>query len=689
MGRIHESKPGDLPHAKVLKNASGKRQIEIWFRISFIQFFPFIVTNVLMNVELYIRVACAVFFAVSATVQSQPADSVHTLNEVVVAANRSGIFNAGAQVRTIDSLAMAQYGQQTLADILTHTSSLYIKTYGNGSLATSSLRGGNANHTAVIWNGFNINSPTHGQVDLALLPVQSASGISIQHGSACALWGSGAVGGTINLTNTPLFDKGLSSSVHLSAGSYNAFNELFSVTLSKAKTVSSVKLFSGAAENNFPFISGYNNEAKQQRQTNAHMQFVGAITENHLLINSKQRINLFVWYQENERHIPPTLLQQLSKAKQQDASLKVSSEWKHTAYNRSTFIRMAYLYDNQQYNDSLSSIYAVNTTGAFISEAERIYSLKQHSFNVGLNNTYVTAKASNFPEHTEQNRLAAFASYKYADKKQRFNGTASIRQELLSSNSCPLTYSAGLSYVHSKYMTTRCTFSRVFRLPTLNDLYWQPGGNTELKPEQGYSTDAGVSIKAMQTVSRELLFEPSVYSRTMENWIIWLPGKGGWWSPQNMMHVWSRGIETRMEYKQKIGQVRGFLQVQTSYVLSTNTSSELLHDESINKQLIYVPMYSGSAKIGVTYKLFYLSYAQQYVGYTYTSTDNSEYISPFTLGNIYASFGSKRKDNQLTIYAQINNLWNATYQVVANRPMPLRHFLLGLKYNLNKPNKTK
>ena len=39
------------------------------------------------------------------------------------------------------------------------------------------------------------------------------------------------------------------------------------------------------------------------------------------------------------------------------------------------------------------------------------------------------------------------------------------------------------------------SLSRNYRYPTLNDLYFQPGGNPDLKPEKGWSYDVGLDLQ--------------------------------------------------------------------------------------------------------------------------------------------------------------------------------------------------
>ena len=51
---------------------------------------------------------------------------------------------------------LPQQQDGSIADVLSKNSALFIKTYAPGSLATTSMRGMGAQHTAVLWNGINL-----------------------------------------------------------------------------------------------------------------------------------------------------------------------------------------------------------------------------------------------------------------------------------------------------------------------------------------------------------------------------------------------------------------------------------------------------------------------------------------------------------------------------------------------------
>ena len=120
------------------------------------------------------------------------------------------------------------------------------------------------------------------------------------------------------------------------------------------------------------------------------------------------------------------------------------------------------------------------------------------------------------------------------------------------------------------------------------------------------------------------------------------------------------------------------MSVLTNYVISENLRSKSQNDASIGRQLIYTPMYSGMAKFGVDYKNLQFHYRHNYTGIRYTSTDNFQYLEPFDLGAIQASYVVKLSEYPIRFFFEINNLWNENYQIISQRPMPGRNFHAGI-----------
>jgi iron complex outermembrane receptor protein len=171
----------------------------------------------------------------------------------------------------------------------------------------------------------------------------------------------------------------------------------------------------------------------------------------------------------------------------------------------------------------------------------------------------------------------------------------------------------------------------------------------------------------------------------MRNWIIWLPA-GSYWQPRNLMEVWSRGVEFNGDVGRSIGRTRVKLGVMTSYVRSTNQRATSVNDASVGKQLIYVPMYSGGGRLSARRGAFSAGVDVHYTGYRYTSSDNRSFLSPYWLANADAAwrFHAGRKC-LLSFGLQAFNLFDEQYQVMLNRPMPMRSFQATLRMQFHQP----
>lgn len=627
------------------------------------------------------------FLVVGMGVCGQGTADTLQLQEVEVTAQRRSHFAAGMKVIAVDSATLQRYRSTNLAELLGNESPLFIKSYGLGSLATTAFRGGSANHTAILWNGFNLGSPMNGMIDLSLIPMGFANSVVVQYGGSSALWGSGAVGGTVLLDNVVSFDRGSSVEAALSFGSFNDLRQQARVEISKARWVSAISVFRNAAKNDFSFYGPQALDAPLRRQRNAELQQHGLLSENHYRIDARQRINLRYWYQHSQRNIPPTAQQQTSSANQQDESHRVTAEWQRSGSKVTSHLRAAYFDEALNWQASSDGPLALSRSQNLITEGElRVRPRDGQLIDLGINNTFSRATSDGLKDRPQQHRAAVFTSYRLATQDRRLVSSVSFRQEWLEQRAVPYTFSLGSEFSLAKAITAKASFAKVYRIPTLNDLYWTPGGNPDLLSESGYSGELGLLANwAPSGKSRSFRSEITWFNRTMDNWIIWLPG-ATFWTPQNLMRVWSRGVETNTALSQRFGKTKVELGLQTNYVLSTNAMMKSANDASVDKQLIYVPIYSGGAKLSVVRERLTASFGTNYTGYRYTSTDNREFLDPFALVNASITYGfNAGPKHRISIVAQGSNLFNTRYEVVQSRPMPLRNFQLGLSVQFNRP----
>ncbi len=631
---------------------------------------------------------------------SQATDTaLHSLNEVIILETKQYLLQPSKKTIETDSIILARYATTSLAELLSGQSTIHIKSYGNGNIATTSMRGGNANQTAILWNGLNIQNAMLGQNDLSIIPGGLFENVSLEYGGGSALWGSAALGGSIHLQNKLSFNQGFKTKVLTSAGSFETKKIATTVVLSYKKFASSTRVYYTGSKNNYTYKDTADKEQPEKQISHADYVMKGLLQELSFLANSYQKINVRFWYTDANRNLP-SYSAAISQQSQQDKNLKLMADWNYSKRNLNSTIRAAYFNDKLNYNDSIANIYSKSIIHTFIAESDNIYTFGNHRLNFGLN--YTQYKSNLFDKSTQQfgqeqrdtimqhelDKTAIFAAYQLTLLDAKFNYNIAVRKEFTNQTVIPFTGNTGIRYQLFKQIALKINANRSYRQPTLNDLYWPQSGNPNLKPEDSYEADGGIEAKYSKN-NFSVLMEGTYFNRHTTNWIIWLPGKNGNWIPKNIAEVYSRGTETKTELSYNKRDLKIKLIVNTSYVLSTNEKSTGENDNSIGRQLIYTPRYTGQASFVINYKQFVFLVNQTYTGYRFTTTDNTKWLYPYYLTNIKISYNYSFQTMNMELFAGVNNLFNKNYVVVTNRPMPLRNFEAGLILQYTKKRKPK
>jgi vitamin B12 transporter len=201
--------------------------------------------------------------------QKTMTDSTYLIKEVVVRSNQLQDFAVGSSIQKMDSLSKYVFYSSSFADLLTSRSQVLIKSYGPGGVSNASIRGGAAAHTAVVWNGVNIQSPMDGGVDFAILPIALFDDITIQYGGSGTLYGSGAVSGIIHLDNYDLFNADNKISLNAAYGSFKQEGYNLSLKLGNQNIANSFRFYTNYADNDFEFK---NTNGAKVKQSNAGLE---------------------------------------------------------------------------------------------------------------------------------------------------------------------------------------------------------------------------------------------------------------------------------------------------------------------------------------------------------------------------------------------------------------------------------
>jgi iron complex outermembrane receptor protein len=164
------------------------------------------------------RVMYFVILVVSATLGFSHAQEAKnekfliSLGEVVVTATkteekRRNVINS---VILMDEADIQESPADSLGELLANELGIDWRTQGNfgGAIEELHIRGMSGNATQVFVNGMNVNSPSVGLADVSRIPLNNIERIEVVKGSGSLLYGSGAMGGTVNIiTKRPNREK--------------------------------------------------------------------------------------------------------------------------------------------------------------------------------------------------------------------------------------------------------------------------------------------------------------------------------------------------------------------------------------------------------------------------------------------------------------------------------------------------
>jgi iron complex outermembrane receptor protein len=306
--------------------------------------------------------------------------------------------------------------------------------------------------------------------------------------------------------------------------------------------------------------------------------------------------------------------------------------------------------------------------------------------------------------HQVKSINSPFDSTSYGYNRSRNEGTAFVslnknfsqslsvsllgRQVFIDGHPAPFIPSVGLEYASASFpgFFIKTNFAKNYHHPSLNDLYYIPGGNPNLKPEEGLMADLGMGYTK---TSGNLTFMTSVngYASKISNWIIWLPSSQGYWVPFNMKTVEASGIEFKADLKGKISSFRYQVNTNYAYTRSINKDDPMnWADESYGKQLPFIPVHSANISATLTKNGFHLTWTWNYYSkrYTTSSTDKDselDVIYPYIMNNLYIGKNFSFRKRSFDIELKILNLFDEEYRTVLQNMMPGRNYSLLLRYD--------
>ncbi len=600
----------------------------------------------------------SVFLLIFALTFSQ-SDPINKLDEIVLKGSFSPILNSGYSVQVIsDSILTNNY--QSLGNLLQNQVNAYLKQNGNGMVSSISLRGTNSSQTGVYWNGIAINSSLNGQTDFNSIAANSFDEVEIRKGGGSVLLGSGAIGGAINLSDKIVFQNKKEAHIISGLGSYQTYTIQASGLISTDNLFAKVSFGGSRSENDYPYDnSDLFNENGEYKNYNINGVFA-------FKINDKNRLGFYTSIFDNDRNTSRTITA-ASNAKLLNFDSRYLLDWKYLGNRYTSSLKIAYLNESFTYFfDKYLSNTSKSKSSSWVAKYDSTYFLNNEIlFNSGIEFENAKADGDNI-SNVEQNDLTAYVLFHHQPISS-FRYNLSIRKGISSIYDIPFVYSFDGQYDISKKFTFKAAFSSNYRLPTFNDLYWEPGGNSDLNSEKSNSAEIGFDF-----VHQFLNLNITSFYIKSDDLIQWQPVSGNIWQPVNIQNVTNYGIELSAWAQKKFEHHLFRLKLQYDYTMSK--------DDNLNKQIIYVPNHKGNFIFNYHYKKWNFSYNLQYTGEVFTTTSNTQSLNAYWLSNIDISKSFFK--NRLQLAFKINNLLDENYQSVAYRPMPNRNYMLNINLKI-------
>ena len=627
---------------------------------------------------------CIACLSASFTMAQEIRDTVK-LKEFEVVASFS-VNNIGFKKVRMDSSILLPRINADLSTILTQYSTLFIKTYGNGSLATPSFRGTSAHHTVVEWNGISLNSPMLGQTDLSQLPVSQFDGIEILYGGAGIFSSGGAFGGIINLVTNPDWNNKLNITLAQTIASFSTFSTNLNAAAGTNRFQSITKVNYTTSRNDFKFYD--NNLDTVRRLENGSYYRYGISEDLFFRLKEKHFLTVKLWYNRNFVNLPPIIsVPPAYDVWQEDEAFRSIAEYKFLEKKYNLTVRSAFIDDYLRYKDT-----TVDARHKYYSSLNRIrfnwLGFKKLTVKTGIDFNYDWVRSDQYDDLKTQLLTGLFGEVVY-DALKNLKLSLILREDFVDDDLMPFIFAAGIEYKPLKKLnwSLSANVSRNYREPTLNDKYWSGSGNPDLKQESGLTVEGG-SVINLLTWSNRLFMEGQLtgYYSWINNLIVWQPVSNNsyLWSPVNLKGVRSRGLEAGLNAKFMYHNWEITLNSDYNYCRSTTEEVAGGDTTQVGKQLIYIPVNTLKATLNIGWKKFYLSYNFVFTSRRYTSTDNETYMPGYNLSNIFLGKSIVLNKFVLSLQLDINNLFDLDYQSIANRPMPGRNYAVTLRGNFRK-----
>nr|WP_319999806.1 TonB-dependent receptor [uncultured Draconibacterium sp.] len=639
-------------------------------------------------------------------------DSLQHIKEVKVTANLTAKEVIPVQQLSGDDLK--KLSVHSVADAIRYFSGVQIKDYGGiGGLKTVNIRSMGSQHVGVFYDGIELGNAQNGVVDLGKFSLDNMEAVSLYNGQKSAIFQPakdfGSAGSIYMTTRTPKFLKNRKYNLKASVktGSFNLVNPSVLWEYKFNKKLSSsfnaeYMYTSGKYKFSYTKKNGYDTTAVRQNGD------VNAVRLEYGLFGkvSQGEWKAKAYFYNSECGYPGAFVREepgrfKNEDRQWDTNFFLQSSFKKNYRKYSFLLSGKYAYDYLHYLSDprldVSTMYINNhyrQQEIYLSVANRYFILPFWAVNISTDfqwnklnadlygfvypNRYTGLVAVATGLHFEQFKLQASLLGTFTHETTKTANSAAPNKDK---------YTPTLIASYQPWQTTdlnfRAFYKRIFRMPTLNDLYYTFIGNKNLDPE--YTNQYNIGLTYSQNFKDRVFnrFEIQVdaYYNEVENKIVAMPTSNQFrWTMVNLGLVEIRGVDVALQnsflFREEIK-----LNTRINYTYQKAQDFTSKTSNYYGGQIPYIPWHSGSLVLNSSYRNWELNYSFIYTGERYESQANisENYARPWYTSDFSASRKLSWSSKEIRLTAEVNNIFNQQYEVVQNYPMPG----INLKFILN------
>ena len=663
------------------------------------------------------------FYATPMAAQDKEEEKGEELAEAKVTAARPRFsITSPMPMQTLSGDLLKSLNSLSVADAIRYFSGVQLKDYGGvGGLKTVNVRSLGSAHTAVFYDGIPIGNAQNGQVDLGKFSLDNVEEVQLYNGNRTVIFQpakSFFSSNTLFLkSKTPHFAEGKTSNaiVGFKTGSFGLLNPsiMWQQKLSQSSTLSAnAEYLNAHGRYKFRYTNGTYDST--YTRTNSDIEALRAELSFKSALGSDGELSLKAYLYTSERGLPGAAVANIKpdtyKQRLWDRSLFLhGSVQKAFGEKYSLLFNVKYGKDYSRYKDPDMRIVDDTLSGLFHVLDNRYH---QDELYVSLANQYtftkwwsvalatdfflntLDANLYRFPYPTrysyygalasnmEWDRLLIQASFLavYVDEQVKYHQRGDDQSVF-----CPVVSVSYQPFKGDDKLRVRAFYKESFRMPTFNDLYYTFIGNTSLRPEFTTQYDVGFtwqynSSKLVQNVS----IQADAYYNQAKDMIVAVPANNQFrWTMMNLGQVEVKGVEANASFG--IAPFKHtYINLGLNYTYQRSVEVTDKSSEYYGDQIPYIPVHSGTVTASAEWKRWRLNYSFIYTGERYNQAANilRNYVQPWYTHDIALSWTFMWKKKELKLTAEVNNLFNQDFDVVANFPMPLRSYRFGLMVNI-------